>query len=508
MTDAPGYNPFPKPEHLSPRWRRPPRWLVLSVVALLVIGAAVVVVRAFECGGPGNGISSVDGQCVGITDGDAYVFDPALRDIQAKIAKENADIGSAEAVTIAVLNPMTADASSALTTDEIRNMLEGAYLAQLRVNHSHFVDDPRPMIRLVLANEGSHQDQWEGVVDDLIDMVDDPQPLVAVVGFGVSVTQTRLAAMRLAEYQIPMVAAITTADELTYANIPGYIRVSPSNAEYVAALKDYLDRHPELTSAMVVYDANSDIGTNPDLFTRSLHEDLDTGLRDLIKAESQRYTGASVASDATPNMFGSITSNICAVRPKVVLFAGRQTDMKVFLESLASRACKVEPITVATAGSDLGALRTIEDQLRQREITLVYAATTDVEGWVDGVPGTPDNFDEFLAAFDEQGFNRADLADGNAMSMHDAVFAAVKAVRLAQKAGPSPKRGALPKRADVLTQLLNLTHLNFVRGATGDLRFSSRGNQSGNPIGKPIPVLAIPRSGADPHTEPPPYLTK
>jgi hypothetical protein len=221
VTDPPGGNSQQHPE----RWW-PPRPAVLVVVVLsLVLATAVawgINTLVNACGGPGSGVSRVDGECVGVTDG-SYVFDPALADVEAKIAAENARVaGSGHTVTVALLNLMTVNNTSPVSLAEVVNQLEGAYTAQYRANQTNDLGDPSPLIRLVLANEGSHENQWQPVVHQIEGMVGDQDPLVAVTGLGVSVKQTEDGAKDLAAHHIPMVGALTTADELNYKNIPRF----------------------------------------------------------------------------------------------------------------------------------------------------------------------------------------------------------------------------------------------------------------------------------------------
>lgn len=499
-------DPILEIERMSRRRRR----IAFGVVGVIVVLIAGFVVYQFSqtCGGFGTGVTNVDGECAGVTDG-TYVFDPKLARVQNLIVAENKFVDdqvarspNAKAVTIAMLSPMTASEGSPIRIDEIRNQVIGAYTAQYRANHSTAVGDKYPLIRLVLANEGSRELQWEPVVEQLADMVDDDAPLVGVVGLGVSTRQTESGAKYLAARDIPMVASITTADQLNYRNIRGFMRVAPNNREYVASLRRYLDDHPDLDTAIVLYDANS--AGDTDLFTASLRADFDQRMRDLIKYETQTFVGASLPSDARPGMFGSIVTNICAVRPKVVLFAGRQVDIETFLDSLGSRTCSDLPITVLTGGTDLGALNDEAEKLRREKITVVYAAATDSDGWAKDVAGTPPNFGKFRAVYEGRGFDLRDLADGGAIATHDALLTAAMATRLA--ASSIPGRG-LPSAKDVQTQLTNLNQAYVVPGAGGNLSFSQRGADTSNPKGKPIPVLKIPTdSGVDQNT--PPYYTK
>jgi transcriptional regulator with XRE-family HTH domain len=291
------------------RWWTRPVVLVVVVLSLVLASTAAWVINALvnACGGFGSGVSRVDGECVGVTDG-SYVFDPALADVEAKIAAENARVaGSGHTVTVALLNLMTVNNTSPVPIAEVVNQLEGAYTAQYRANHTTDLGDPSPLIRLVLANEGSHENQWQPVVHQIEGMVGDKDPLVAVTGLGVSTTQTEDGAKDLAAHHIPMVGAITTADELNYKDIPGFVRVAPSTAELVQSLSAYLQhRHnqqrQDFDSAILVYDTNSD--DSGDLFTKSLRNDLASGMRSLIKSTPpQGFTGTSGQSPGNPDLF-------------------------------------------------------------------------------------------------------------------------------------------------------------------------------------------------------------
>jgi len=486
------------------RWWPPsPAALTLVILILVLVSVAGWGINKLvnACGGPGSGVSRVDGECVGVTDG-SYVFDPALADVEAKIAAENNRVaGSGHTVTIALLNLMTVNNTSPVPIAEVVNQLEGAYTAQYRANHTSDFGDPSPLIRLVLANEGSHENQWLPVVHQIEGMVGDKDPLVAVTGLGVSDTQTEDGAKDLAIHRIPMVGAITTADELNYKNIPGFVRVAPSDAAFVQSLLAYLQRRhdqqrQDFDSAILVYDTNSD--DSGDLFTKSLRNDLASGMKKLIKSTPpQGFTGTSGQSPGNPDMFSVTTGNICAVsavKPPVILFAGRALDLLAFLKSLETRICSDKPMTVLTSNTNLGPLD--EAALERGNITVVNAAASDPADWANNAPGTPQYFDKFWSEFKKIGFDPSHLVDGDAIADHDALTTAIKAVRLAASQAPSTQNG-VPKLIDVSHQMLNLNTLNFVPGASGNLTYQFRGQNgdgedSGNPCDKPIPIVEIP----------------
>ncbi|MGH3885839.1 MAG: hypothetical protein ACRDSZ_04585 [Pseudonocardiaceae bacterium] len=500
---------FVPPATAKSRLRRKRKWIGL-VIAVLVLAAGLgwggyQVFHA--CGWLGSGVYRVDGECVGVTDG-SYLFDPAFEQVQKKIADENAWVRAQPVyVTVALLNPLTATPTSALSTEEILEQLEGAYTAQYQANHTSAVGDSGPPVQLVLANEGSTEDQWQPVVDQLVEMAgQEDNPLVAVVGLGLSIAQTKQGAQELSRHGIPMVGAIIAADGFDHNQIPGLIRVSPTSQDYARSLRGHLDSRDDLRSAILVSDSNSD--SNSDLFTRTLRDAFRENMADLIKFPDQIFTGGGFPTNASPGVFATITPNICAAAAQgleVILYAGRRGDLDGFLEALENRVCQNTPLTVMTAGIKYDVYSGREQQLRAKNLTVVFSARTDARGWGANVPGTPGGYPAFLQAFTEAGFNLGHLEDDRAILTHDAVLTAAKAVRLAAP-GASPP-GA-PTARDVVGQLLNLNSLNSVPAAGGTLSFSFRGPGTGNPQNKPILVFEFPSSTPNlPHQVGPTYLT-
>jgi ABC-type branched-subunit amino acid transport system substrate-binding protein len=488
-TDSEQITPPETKKLVRRRWRR--RIVVLVVVALVAAGAVWFGVRWTEkCGPLDSGVQEVDGDCVGVTDG-SYVFHPELADIEGKIAAENARVRGDKRgyVSIALVDPLTPNDHSALPADAVRNRLEGAYTALRRVNADRVAGDPNPQIQLLLANEGSTDGQWGQVSDRLAELSEaDANPLVAVVGLGVSTARTMRHTQDLSEDGIPMVGAVLTADNLEYDEVPGLIKTSPSNRHYVAALRDYLTE-AGLGSAIMVRDSNSDAGF--DLYAKTLEDEFETQMKGIIKYETQQFTGKSAASDAPPSLFDNVQANICAAagdRGVAVLYAGREIDFGDFIDSLRSRTCSQTPLNILTAGVELAKVLRGKD-LRGAKLTVFNAATVDPLGWRDKAPGTPKYFPDFYSAFAKR-FTPDDLADGGAIMMHDAVLTAGRAIRLA---APNGSASTVTPNA-VRAQLLNINTLYSVQGASGTLRFSKQpsGEGTGIPKDKPIPVLMYP----------------
>ncbi|MFC4858280.1 hypothetical protein [Actinophytocola glycyrrhizae] len=472
--------------------RRRTRMALITVAVVLVTAGVWGAVTVFRtCGSLGSGVQEIDGDCVGVTDG-TYAFHPDLADIQARIAAENARVREHPNgyVSVALLDPLTPTGHSALPPSAVRNRLEGAYTALRRINRYRVAGDPNPQIQLLLANQGSSDDQWRHVLTRLRELSEAEPPLLGVIGLGVSTARTKQQAEDLSGLGIPMVAAVLTADDFEYDHIPGLIKTSPSNRHYVAALRDYLGS-TALDSAIMVRDSNSDLGS--DLYTRTLEEQFATQMGDYIKFETQQFTGVSGSGDEPPSLFDNVQANICAAADEegvAILYAGREIDLGDLLESLENRTCTNAPLTVLTAGLELGeVLKDID--LRAAKLTILNAATVDPAGWNRGEEGTPTYYEDFrLAYVNEERFSPRHLRDGGAIMMHDALLTAARAIRLAAPEGSASQ--LTPKI--VRTQLLNINTGYEVRGASGTLRFSklpARGG-TGIPKGKPIPVIQYP----------------
>ncbi len=291
--------------------------------------------------------------------------------------------------------------------------------------------------------------------------------------------------------------------------------MAPSNRDYVESLKSYFDGAlPK--SALLAYDRNSENPKTPDIFIKSLVKDFQDQLPG-VTLISMPFTG-SLGTENAPgtNDFATLISRICFpnVSPPV-FFAGRQNDLEVFLDQLEQQQC-LSPVTVLTAGSDLGSLvQERSETLAEHRITVVYTSATDPVGWkshLDARSGYwPPHFEDFLNRF-QTVFPTGKLDDGNAIAQHDAVATAATALALFE-AGQSGSASSSDERElpdNLTTQLLSINGAKkTVPGAGGDISFSLRGpnnSTTGDPIGKPVPLLQIPAAPEDPSDQP--YITK
>ncbi|WP_239647090.1 ABC transporter substrate-binding protein [Nocardiopsis salina] len=486
-----------------PWWRRHWKSLAAAALALVLVGVGLRYWDEFPCGGPGNGVRLIGGQCVGITD-DAHVFHDDFEEIQSKIAEENDRISEAveaddsEAVKIAHLGTFSFGEVGPMDPGRMLRALEGAHAAQMAANHSPRFGDRTPEIQLELANVGSQQAQWEPVVDQLVPMAEDDTPLVAVTGMGVSIDSTRDIAERLSGENIPMVSSAVTADGLEHGEIPGLLRAAPSNTEYVRALREYMDGLDEDTSAALVYDEN-----DPDLFVTTLRRAYEEHLADFTEGSAQEYRGTTVGESSTPGLYTAITMNLCTAATDTVFFAGRAPDLDDFLYALSIRSCDHIPMRVVFAVTGLSVVQDDEvmGYLEDGDISLVYASATDPR-WENATPGegAPEHYGDFLDAYREHvGDDAGAFDNGYALVNHDAVGVAARAVRLSNlREGEE-----LPTAEEVSSQLMLLNSAQEVEAGGGTLSYED--HMEGEAAGRYVPVVELPLEGGQPLEDP--YVT-
>ncbi|TDC78003.1 hypothetical protein E1193_21440 [Micromonospora sp. KC606] len=482
------------PDFFAPRVPRSRRVLRLAaataaVAGLVAASALAVNVLVNSCGSLRSGLTRVGGECVGVlTDVGAHTFE-GLGDVQQKIRQQNEIVRKKSAaenqpyVRVALLSPMTATGKSFMSKAQVRHAVQGAYVAQVRANGSAGTNDP-PLIELVLANVGSRQEQWRRVVRELERLAEDENPLVAVIGMGTSIAATRDAARHLAasRSELPMIAGVATADD--FRDIEGFVRASPSDSDYVLALKAYLQNRGDLRRGMVVFDESE-----PDLYVRSLLAAYRRLLKEYLLPYERSFVGAGDPGQRA-RFLEPIAVSVCTnPQPDMVLYAGRALDLNDFVNTLASRQCFTQkPLTILVGATGLTVSPETAARMAQTRITIVTAASVHPSWFTDDatvpVPkGLAAFVDTFRAArFDDE----SALLDGYALTHHDAMATAVTAIRLAKRSKLSA--------ADVRGQLLNLNKDVVIPSAGGELSYTTA--RRADPVGKWVPITVVPAGAA------------
>lgn len=454
--------------------------VVLPVVAVYSAGPLVTCVG----GGVDLGVSRRGGECVGVSDG-GYHFSGGFPDgeigeetkagldrVMDRIKAQN-DIDGPY-VKIAMLSPFT----SAVSGPRVLHKLEGAAAAQQWINEP---GRGSPKIQLWLAHMGSREAQWESVVDQVIDMKDDAEPLVAVVGVGLSQDETRNAARKLADAGIPMVADVLTATNVDAEGpIEGFHRVAYSNDQQ--------------------YDA---------LFASPPVKDRDLSRAVVVKSDDETDTYASSAADAvaarlpgkpTPiefggggdegkfgNQFRAISQSLCGTRDAVVFYAGRSRYLANLMQRLDEEGCLDSVLVVSASDAAVLRMRTTDqttrrnwgvdkagEVVRKGKVSLYFTALADPVALRDRP-----QYQEFLTAFTANGNAADDVYTGWAMMAWDTLRVAAEWTWMAQNTVDPD----LPTAEDV-GRASTLRYSNKdqpFEGATGRFWFGQNGDRLGDP---------------------------
>ncbi|MFM9370669.1 ABC transporter substrate-binding protein [Streptomyces sp. Da 82-17] len=476
--DRRGALPRPEPEP-APWWRR------RRTLTVAGVGAVVLVLCGYLALGTGWGSiryltercadrvweRGPDDECTGVSDG-GFVFGD-LDDISAAIAKENRRVtdGSLPYVTVALLIPLTtaeADPNRrAAVKGQIRHEVQGAHLAQLRMNGRG-----SPAVRLVLANPGRGSAHYAAVAEELDAMARSKEEnLRAVVGFDMSEENTKKAIRHLtADLGIPVVGGPITASDLT---MPGLARIVPTNEDQAEVLAGL----PDGDNVFLVED------------TRPGDSYVDT-LRDAFNAkrpkgalESEQYR-SSGGSDDDPSLAGdfeNIAQNICQSGARDIYFAGRPPQLRMLVLELGSQPCartkhSFRVITGSGASTVDSYVPSGElDEWRRAlgRVTVEYAAVGHPEAWAGSeAPEAEDARTEMrhLEAA-AAGLKGADLEDSRLMTIYDATRTAVTNIRRQAEGG---KR--IPRLDEVASGWHQLKSVNKIRGTTGWICLDNHGN--------------------------------
>ncbi|MFI1368262.1 hypothetical protein [Streptomyces griseochromogenes] len=473
------------------------RYLALLVTAALVTGLVFAVrALAHEDRSCAPGVSRPEGsdECVGVATG-AYDFGHTqLRDVVRAIARENDRLKPGSYVSVALMLPYSSASPTSL--NDIQHQLQGAYLAQYQANHDS--NGQEPAIRLVLANPGATGDHWQRAVDQLERMTKSADRLRAVAGIGQSTDNNKKAVKALTGRGIPVVGSSITADDLANGQggkdpYPGLARVSPTNTDEARALASFA----KVTAgkALLVYDKPGDP------YTRTLQESFAA----LIKGspyEPQPFTPPADRSEegTTANTFRQITHLVCDTSRETdtILFAGRHTQLRQFINALGGRGCQDRSFTVLT-GDEASYLTHESDldraALRHR-LSVRYTSLAHPDAWTKDPARTGGSAADFgvlrqLLTTAGRGpagpIGSAALDDGQLIIGYDALQLAVHGIREAVPDGRS-----FPALTDVGLQWPQVKGSLRVSGASGWICL----DMHGNPYDKAVPIVELTPEGS------------
>jgi len=458
-------------------------WLVLSLVAVLLLGGLLAWQRPWEqCG---DGLKSAGKVCVGLNLASGpFQDDDPLADLEARIAERNSQAGTTFK-TVVVLENLTPDPDTDSTPIEfIRHEVQGAITAAW----------PRPEstgIKLLLANFGGNAEHWPEVVAQIVASAQ-AEHIAAVTGVGVSLETTRNAVAELSRHGIVTIGATVTADDMNtdadHKRIKNFFRVGPTNSDEAHAAVNYIAKLGARRT-MLVADVN-EADTYATTLAKAFEEQQQVQFSKKYDSLEGQLTGAS-RDQYLQKLFRGMHSDICTAQPDVIYFAGRGVDLRSFITALSNDgACQQLPSVTVISGDDsatlVGSKLPLDGDI---DVQPLYTALAYPDQWKmftgDQAALTyQQNYTDFFNAFvTTHEFAREDLSDGAAMIEHDAVATAVRAAE--DDPADTPQ--------SVANFVANFDCNSAVPGATGFIAFRQ---SDGNQINKVLPILRIRADGS------------
>ncbi|MFJ8436663.1 hypothetical protein ACIQ9P_35755 [Kitasatospora sp. NPDC094019] len=469
------------------------RALVL-LLAAAVLGAAVFFgYRLLTDPSCAEGVTEVEKECVGVTDG-SFVFTDELGPVTSRIKEENESVAGKNPVTVALMIPLVSDQQA--ERREMVEQVQGAYLAQYRANRE---SGKQPPIRLVLANPGREYGQWRRVADQLArSAADGKENLRAVTGINISIADSKAAVHYLtAEKHIPVVAGPMTADDIANTaadprEFPGLARIAPSNSDQASALAAY-GAAIKPAETLVVEDTRE--GDNYLATLRATFAKLTKGAPNA--PETFESPKDFTQEGNLGNVFAQMVPDICSSAASTLFFAGRPVQLRLFLVALGNRKCnKAYTVITGSHASTLMVDQKFEGNwgslTKSSGITVRYTALAHPDSWGEasaegpgGSKGPTAELAALLRAEETKQPDRigpADRRDGRIIITYDAVTTAVAGIR--KDVGESV---TIPSLDDVTQSWRRLHGGNRVDGASGWICL----DQYGNPYNKAVPIVHL-----------------
>jgi len=462
-------------------------WPVAAAATALVVlaaGIGAAVTHPWTNCGPGVERTS-SGECVGVTDG-GYVYAPELAGVERAIEKEDGQVleSGQPYVSIAYLGAMTPGDEPGST---IRRQLEGAYVAQLAANDGNFIAS-KPLVRMLLANDGNGDRQWQPVLRRLRDLIR-ADHLVAVVGLGLPSATTTAEIAMLHQAGIPIVGTSQPGGALVDE---GLVSISPTDSAGVDAAIDYEsgghDPAARGRAAVVVEDTSrgdpyAAQGARFAQLWQERHLDERRTLMYQSNLPGADAAFASLVHDPVlclPQLPKDVAATPAAL-PPLIYFAGPGHDLILFARAL-SAGCLVPnagPYQVIT-GPDAS---NVPDDSANGLVTITYT------GRVPPAPsrGPAPPLRAFYAKQFAKQFRGDSSDDEQAVQAHDAVWVAINTIRrAASTSAPVPDPGAVQ-------QLLGQVQGNeAVTGIGGSIELDPGGGR----VNEVVPVVQIRFDGA------------
>ena len=304
--------------------------------------------------------------------------DPEMQYFENEIATANARATAGAYYSVVLLDPVTYSTSSTVSQSRMRDELQGAYLALAAANATVARKRAGVAIQLLLANEGTSDEEGESEAVQQIGSLEGPDRIVAVAGMGLSTLKTENAANALSQVSMPMFGAVTTGDTFDGNYYQGFFQIVPDVEAQVSTLVSRLGLTGPQPVALISSDKTGDIYSN------DLKSDFTTAL-----GYSPTYPpplGAFSYDPATAEQqFANYATDICQQSKQAVqapstsltvLYAGREASLPALVGQFQQASvCARRSVTIVT-GSDANALPpsvTDESGSPGANVTVVYS---------------------------------------------------------------------------------------------------------------------------------------
>jgi hypothetical protein len=319
-----------------------------------------------------------------VTNGTLFVSsDPAMQNIERKIAAANASASSGVYYSVVLLDPFTYSAAGTVSQSRMVDELQGAYLALAAANATLGAKHPGAEFQLLLANEGTSAEEGESEAVRQIENLEGPDRIVAVAGMGLSTANTENAATALSAVSMPMFGAVTTGDQFNGLNYQGFFQIVPDVDAQVATLLSRLGLAAQQPVALISSDQRTDIYSN------DLQTDFKTALGyppPLGEFSYDPATAEQQFADYATTICTSQKSKHAGKAPSTsltVLYAGREATLPTLVGQFQQASiCADRTVTIVT-GSDSNALPasvTDESHPPGADVTVVYSDIESVAG--------------------------------------------------------------------------------------------------------------------------------
>ncbi|HZO74666.1 MAG TPA: ABC transporter substrate-binding protein [Ktedonobacteraceae bacterium] len=485
--------------------------LAVIVALAIIVGGAFSALRYLQpstnVGGNGIGVSLVNNEAIGISDG-TFVFDGGRPSGTFKsqaaqlLRQQNPDVSAA----LSLLNQGVArdsnDAEALIYLENLRVLnsaspyvnfivgtmlsgdpgtvgvgrddLQGAYVAQKEFNDGSKLTGGI-QIRLLIANTGSQTSYTTQVAHQIVQLAHADPHFAGVMGWPYSSRAVEAVGI-LAAAHIPMVSQTASSDLLTNTS-PYFFRVVPSNKIQGIEGARYAEQTLHAKTVALFYDPS-------DPYSQSLAQDF----RQQFEADGNAIAVEKTYTVGQSEKLPGLLRDALTHNPDIIYFSGYANDVSAILANLPPGS------NLPVMGGDaLYELNGYPGSARAGFSHLHFTAFAYPDEWIALGYGdrAPAFFAEYINDFDPNRVHTAGIygytrADNDVILSYDAMLALLQGYNIALSSG---KQSVTPE--ELQQGLRKVTGDQTVQGVSGQIAFGP----NGDPVDKAIVILFVDPEG-------------